>query len=218
MSRPVKFVTLFLWLIAVIGMVGVIAMELFSRDRQTPAPDVVLGASNDTDDGLQIYPVVAPDFSFTDQLGRTVTTSSLKGHPWIADFFFTQCASACPILTSRLAAVQNQIPGEVQFVSFSVDPDHDNQAALLAYAKQYGADNSRWHFVTGPKQPLFAAIAAMKVAVIPASDGNPIAHDVHYLLMDSTGRLRGVYDSTDPPRIEQMVKDANALLAQESKP
>jgi protein SCO1 len=218
MSRPVKFVTLFLWLLAVIGMLGVVAIQLFSHDRQAAAPDVALGASDDAGETLQVYPVVAPDFSFTDQLGRTVSTASLKGHPWIADFFFTQCATACPILTSRLAAVQDRIPDDVKFVSFSVDPDHDNQAALLAYAKQYGADNSRWHFVTGPKEPLFAAIAAMKVAVIPASDGNPIAHDVHYLLMDSSGRLRGVYDSTDPPRVEQMVKDASALSALESKP
>jgi protein SCO1/2 len=209
---------MFLWILAVCGMVGVIAEQLWIHDRPASSPGAVLASTDDIGEGLQAYEVVAPDFSLTDQLGRTITTAQLKGHPWIADFFFTQCTTACPILTARLSAVQSKIPPEVKFVSFSVDPDHDDQAALLAYAKNYGADNNRWYFLNGNKRTLFAAITGLKVAVIQSNSGNPIEHDVHYLLMDSTGRLRGVYDSTDMQRVDQLVKDANALVVQESKP
>jgi cytochrome oxidase Cu insertion factor (SCO1/SenC/PrrC family) len=47
-----------------------------------------------------------PQFAFTDQRGRPATEQTLLGHVWIADFIFTQCASACPLITARLVAAQ----------------------------------------------------------------------------------------------------------------
>lgn len=203
MSRSAKTVTLLLWIVAVAAMVSVVAMQWWGRDRGS----------------AQAFSIFAPTFTLTDQLGRSVTTDDLKGRPWVADFIFTQCASACPLMTRRLASVQTTISPQVRFVSFSVDPDHDTPPVLLAYAKQYGADLDRWLFLTGPKDQLFSAIQGMKVSLIPATDGNPIEHDVHYLLMDSAGRLRGAYDSRVPGEVDRLVSDANALAAgQESKP
>src|SRR2546426_120513 len=44
-----------------------------------------------------------PDFSLIDQKGRSVKLADLKGHVWIADFFFTHCKGACPMMTSHMA-------------------------------------------------------------------------------------------------------------------
>src|SRR5579863_5572116 len=77
----------------------------------------------------------APAFSLTDQSHRQVTLDSLRGEPFIADFIFTQCTSACPMLTSRMVVLQRKLAGEnMRFVSFSVDPAHDSPDALAAYA------------------------------------------------------------------------------------
>ncbi len=185
-----------MWLMAVVSMVLLVAMKLSVRDQTT---------SQEATD------IIAPNFSLTDQQGRTVSTSDLKGHPWIADFIFTECASACPLMSQRLSTLQARIPADVKFVSFTVDPEHDTPAKLLDYAKQYGADNDRWRFLTGDKDKVMEAIHGMKVSVVPAAPGNQIEHDIHYLLMDGDGRLRGVYDSRLPDQIEALVKDAAAL-------
>jgi protein SCO1 len=201
MSKPIKRLTVSLWIAAVAGMVFMVAMQLSTRDRSDAAVDSVAWA---------------PDFSLTDQLGRTVTTSDLHGHPWIADFIFTECASACPIMSHRLSELQSKIPASVKFVSFSVDPERDTPPVLLAYAKQYNADNDRWVFLTGQKDQVYAAITSMKVAVIPATKDNPIEHDVHYLLIDSSGRLYGAYDSRYPGLVDKLIADATTLAAEPS--
>jgi len=191
MSKPMKILTMAAWLVAVAGMVVLAAVQL-TRDHNTQPSEVI----------------TAPDFSLTDQLGRTVTTQDLKGHPWIADFFFTECASACPIMSSHLSALQSRIPSDVKFISFSVDPEHDTPPALLAYAKQYGADNDRWRFLTGDKDKIMDAIHGMKVSLVPPATGNQIEHDVHFLLMDADGKLVRVYDSRFPDEIDLLIKDA----------
>jgi cytochrome oxidase Cu insertion factor (SCO1/SenC/PrrC family) len=54
----------------------------------------------------------------------------------------------------------------------------------------------------------------MKVSVIPASNGNPIEHDIHFLLIDSSGHIHGVYDSRVPDEVDRLTRDAAALSAQ----
>jgi protein SCO1 len=205
MTKPIKRLTVALWIAAVAGMVFMVAMQLSTRDR--------------TDAAVEAAPWAAPDFTLTDQLGRTVTTASLRGHPWIADFIFTECASACPLMSHHLSDLQSKIPAGVKFVSFSVDPDRDTPPVLLAYGKQYNADNDRWYFLTGEKDKVYAAITGMKVAFVPASGNNPIEHDVHFLLIDSTGHLyqNKAYDSRYPAEMDQLAADATALAAGQSQ-
>jgi protein SCO1/2 len=201
MSKPVKILTMSLWLVAVIGMVVLAAVQVSRRDR---GPDQI-------DADIQV-----PDFSLTDQLGRSVSPRDLKGHPWIADFIFTECASACPLMSRHLSELQSKIPTQVKFVSFSVDPEHDTPPVLADYAKQYGADNDRWRFLTGDKDAVMAAVHGMKVSVVPAAPGTQIEHDIHFLLIDATGRLSGVYDSRIPADMDKLVSDATALAGGES--
>ena len=41
----------------------------------------------------------APEFSFADQDGNTITNKDLEGKIYLVDFFFTSCPSICPIMT-----------------------------------------------------------------------------------------------------------------------
>jgi len=209
MTRNTKYLTVALWIIAVTMMVWVVAIQLWTRDRQSAQAALVIGLPATL--GPQSEPFAAPDFALTDQQGRTVTTNDLKGHPWIADFIFTECAASCPAMTAHLAQLQSKIPPEVKFVSFSVDPERDTPAVLLAYAKKYEADNNRWRFLTGSMNDVLAAVQGMKTAIIPATKDSPLGHDTHYILMDSTGRLKDVYSSDTPSEIDRLTADANAL-------
>src|SRR5262249_39324854 len=64
-----------------------------------------------------------PDFTLTDQDGKSLTRADLAGKVWIADFIFTNCAGTCPMITSTMHRLQGALPAEVHFVSFSVDPE-----------------------------------------------------------------------------------------------
>src|SRR5438552_10381778 len=61
-----------------------------------------------------------PDFTLTDQNGKSVTLKDIKG-PWIADFIFTRCSSQCPMMTERAKRIASRAPG-ARLVSFSLDP------------------------------------------------------------------------------------------------
>lgn len=155
----------------------------------------------------------APAFSFPDQDGKQVTKTDLLGHVWIADFIFTQCTSACPVLTSRMVLLQKQLPSkEVRFISFSVDPEHDTIEALKKYADLYEGDQSRWRLLRTDPQGLADVAAGMKVAVAPSGDkDNPILHSSMFLLVDTAGKVRGLYDSVDNESIDRLVSDVKSL-------
>ncbi len=52
--------------------------------------------------------------------------------PPIADFIYTTCPAECPMMTSKMKKVADQVNADVELVSISVDPEHDTPAALRA--------------------------------------------------------------------------------------
>lgn len=161
-----------------------------------------------------LFPVT--DFSLLNQDQATVTPAMLKGHVWIADFIFTRCTSACPILTARMVLLQHALrAANLRFVSISVDPVNDTAAALSGYAHRWNAQETRWHLLQTSPATLKAVAAGMKVAVLPGEDAeNPILHDAHFQLVDAQGRVRGLYDVADPEAVKTLERDARRLLAE----
>ena len=100
--------------------------------------------------------VSVPDFSLTNQQGEPLGLSDMTGKIWIADFIFTNCPTICPAMTQEMAHLQSEFVADpVYFVSFSVDPERDTTEVLTRYAKAYGADDRRWHFLTGDKTQIY---------------------------------------------------------------
>jgi protein SCO1/2 len=160
----------------------------------------------------------APDFSFPDQDNKIVTRADLLGHVWIADFFYSQCTTACPVLTSKLVLMQKQMtqPG-LRFVSFSVDPDHDTPRALKKYADDWHGDQSRWRLLSTNETDLQKVALGMKVTVAPgANEANPIMHSNLFELVDAQGKVRGIYDSADPDALKQLRQDVRTLAGPEA--
>lgn len=160
-----------------------------------------------------------PAFTLTDQLGRKVSQRDLLGAPWVANFVFTRCPSVCPLLTAKFKALQAKaaLPG-AQYVSFSVDPQHDTPEVLAAYADKYGADPAHWRFLTGPLADVERTIVkGFKIHIgEPAPRaGDPtlidIMHGEHFVLIDATGTIRGYYRS-EPAELSELAKDLRALF------
>jgi protein SCO1/2 len=156
-----------------------------------------------------------PPFSFVDQESRPVGNADLRGHPWVADFIFTQCKTACPILSARMAMLQRAVADpDVRFVSFSVDPAHDTPEALKAYAARWRKD-PRWRLLATGKGTLKVLVGRL-VGVTVKETGDPedpIIHTNGFLLVDRNGFVRGTYSAEDPTRLEQLERDLRILLA-----
>ena len=155
-----------------------------------------------------------PFFTLIDQTGQPFGSESLKGRVWIADFIFTSCAGSCPQMTEKMAGLQRKLPPEIQLVSISVDPARDSPPVLAEYARRFGAQEQRWHFLTGPAETIVPLVSqGFRLSIAEGADPQePITHSIRFVLIGRDGTIRGYYDSTDPKAAEQLTQDAVALL------
>jgi len=202
----IRFVSVALLMPAVVLAVGLLIAlrdRSWLRASETPA--------NEAPTRLGVLWEVPP-FAFVDEDGRRVTEQTFRGHPWIADFIFTRCTTACPLITAKMRLLQRSLPQRtLRFASFSVDPEFDTPSVLGEYAARWGGD-PRWHLLSTDHQSLGTLSRAMKVAVEPSLDPeNPIAHSTLFFLIDDQGKVRGFYDSLDAHDMQRLVADANVL-------
>jgi protein SCO1/2/putative membrane protein len=160
-----------------------------------------------------------PEFSLTDQNGRTVTRESLRGRVWIADFIFTICRGPCPAMSLQMKEMQADLPADIALVSFSVDPVRDTPAVLKDYADQLKADHDRWRFLTGDKELIFTlAIQGFKSPTAdPEKGSDQVIHSTLFYLVDKRGRIVRYYsyDWMNPREsaatMEKLRSDARSL-------
>jgi protein SCO1/2 len=157
-----------------------------------------------------------PAFTLTDQAGRTFGTRELAGKVWVADFIFTACQEACPLMSTRMQELGRRTKNlgpDFHLVSISVDPDRDTPARLAEYAARYGANPVQWSFLTGPAAAIQDTategfkIGVDRTAVTP--DGGQtfweIFHGEHLVLVDRQLRIRG-YFTTSPEDMNRLVE------------
>jgi protein SCO1 len=141
-----------------------------------------------------------PDVSLIDQNGRAVSLASLKGTPVLIDFIYTSCASTCPMLTAKMAAIARQLGpalgADVKIVSLTIDPEHDGPAELAKYAKSHDADTSGWIFLTGTTAQIDQVMALFKLRRTREGDGS-ITHSIEAFLLDPDGHQIRQYNALD---------------------
>ena len=181
---------------------------------------------------VEIYGVV-PDFALVDRTGRTVTRRNFLDKISVVDFFYTQCTDACPLQTAQMARLQGEYAGvaALQLVSITVDPRHDDGKTLARYANGYGADPSRWLFLTGSRDVIYrlavdgfhlAAIAAIGERapsagwslVTPSiafahergrsSRIIQLAHGSYLAVVDRQARIVGYFDSLNADQLREL--------------
>lgn len=189
------------WALLVLVIVGLIGMALWERAKDSSPPLPVLGQIG--------------DFTLTNQAGKPLSATDMKGHIWIADFIFTRCPGMCVVVTGTLAAVNTELSDmpDVRLVSFSMDPEYDTPEVLAKYAEKQGATLPRWAFLTGKKEDIHAITRdQFKQAVMekPGAD-QPIIHSDRLVLMDQKGRIRGFYSGERIESVKELAAAARKL-------
>lgn len=159
-----------------------------------------------------------PGFSLVERSGKTVTATDLAGRVWVADFIFTRCPGMCPALTTTLAALLRRLEAQagpnVTAVSFTVDPSRDDPPTLRGYAERFGADPTRWLFLTGERAAVERLVRdgfRLSIAELPPGEREqspePITHSDRFVLVDAGLNIRGYYHATDPEAVAQLERD-----------
>jgi protein SCO1/2 len=159
------------------------------------------------------------DFTLINQLGDTVSLSDVEGSVLIVDFFFTRCATICPLLTSNLKLIHDRLPDGVRILSHSVTPIADSVSVLSSYADKHGANPSLWWFLTGSKDEIYKLARKSYFACLDEGDGGyqDFVHTENVVLVDTQGRLRGFYDGTKEEEISQLYQDLRSLMKENTK-
>ncbi len=158
------------------------------------------------------------DFALTDQNGKPMRMSGLRGEPVLVFFGFTHCPNVCPAVLGvlkRVHAARDRAVRRTRVVMISVDGERDTPAAMKAYLAPISKD---FIGLTGdPKLVLeiarqFSAIF-FKGPPINAAGDYLMQHTSQIYLIDRAGKLRATF--FDPPA-ESLVKHIRAVAGEKS--
>jgi protein SCO1 len=136
-----------------------------------------------------------PDFALTDQTGKTVRLSEMRGETVALSFLYTRCpiATACPMTASRFSKLEAMLreKGFGRLLTVTVDPERDTPEVLAKFARGLGADPKRWKFLTG--DPKAVAGVASSFGVLYYPERGQIVHAQAVAVVDPKGRLATIY-------------------------
>ncbi|HXB35155.1 MAG TPA: SCO family protein [Puia sp.] len=187
------------------------------------------------EDGKQISDTIwhkVANIRLVNQLGDTVTLDSLRGKVILIDFFFTHCASICPILTHNMRHLQDALKSSdkarlasgtdtnfVQLLSLTVDPVHDSAPVLKRYADRYGVNSDLWWMLTGPKKTIYDfALQELKLGLQDSvSVDSNFVHTDYVALLDKDRVIRGYYHGTDTNALKRLSDDMVFIMLEKDK-
>jgi protein SCO1/2 len=155
----------------------------------------------------------APEFTLTNQFGRRIALKDLRGKVLAITFIFASCVDTCPLLTSKMAGLQDRLGSDfgprVYFVSITVDPERDTPEVLERYAEAHRANSAGWAFLTGTPAEIREVARRYGIYYKKTPSGD-VEHTFLTSLVDRSGTLRVQYMGTrfNP---DEMLRDLKSL-------
>ncbi|MEO7524122.1 MAG: SCO family protein [Ferruginibacter sp.] len=161
------------------------------------------------------------DMQFINQMGEHVSLDDLKGKILVIDFFFTRCPSICPRLGEAMKKLQRSFPNNdsiVQFLSISIDPEHDSVPQLRKWADRMSVNSDSWWLLTGNKDSIYDfALKEIKASVADVNVDTAFVHTENFFLLDKERIVRGWYNGFDSVKQKQLVNDIPMLMLEKDR-
>lgn len=156
------------------------------------------------------------DFSFLNQDSIMISQKAIECKIHIANFIFTTCGSICPKMTTNLKIVNDSLKShsDIVLLSYSVTPWIDTPTVLKNYKTKNEITNPNWHFLTGSKNDIYKLARKSYFAeedIGFSKDSTEFLHTEHFILVDKTKRIRGIYNGTLELEMQQMLDDIKTL-------
>jgi protein SCO1 len=152
-------------------------------------------------------------FQLTDQAGRTVTESNMKGRPTLIFFGYTHCPDVCPTSLFEMSEVLRAMGKDADRINayfISVDPERDTTAAIKDYLSSF---DPHLEGLTGSPDQVAKVISAYRVFArkVPSKDGDySMDHTALIYLMDRDGKFVSPFNLKRTP--EQAAADLRRYL------
>lgn len=209
-GERLRVVRLVLVALAAVLVVVLITVGLLSHP--TASTGSALAENPDLDAGTALYGR-APGFTLTDQLGRRVALSSLRGQVVLLAFTDSQCTTVCPLTTTEMLDAKRLLGAagaHVQLLGIDANPTATTIGDVRAYSQAHGM-MGQWRFLTGSPAQLRSVWQAYHIDV--QIEQGQIDHTPALYVIDTHGRLARVYlTEMAYAGIEQQAQ----LLAQEA--
>jgi protein SCO1/2 len=161
------------------------------------------------------------NLSFTNQLGEKVSLDDLHGKILVIDFFFTHCPTICPGLARSMKKLQDsfkQNDSIVQFISISIDPEHDSVPNLRKFADKVKANSDSWWFVAGDKKETYDfGLHEIKANIADTNIDTAFIHTENFFLLDTNRVVRGWYNGFDTAKQAELVRAIPTLMLERDK-
>jgi len=161
-----------------------------------------------------------PNFYFTAHTGKKITNKTVEGKIYVADFFFSHCPSICPIMTTNLKQFHQNTKDieELIILSHTIDPERDSLPRLNEYIDIHEIDTrDDWFFLRGSQAYTYdiGKDGYLINANVDREAEGGFLHSEHFVLIDRTGRIRGMYEGTNMNQVNQLEKDIRLLIKEE---
>lgn len=141
-------------LLALAGVGMLTGAALLSYYKPTPATSVDTSGRGGAVWGASYFPNVLLTAHDGEQVGFF---DLIKDKVVVINFIYTSCPDSCPMETARLLEVRrilgDRLGKDVFFYSITIDPEHDTQPVLQAFAANWRIPPG-WKFLTGDKDDI----------------------------------------------------------------
>jgi len=165
--------------------------------------------------GFPISERTAPGFRLTDQFGRAVSLSSLRGHEVVMAFIDSRCATVCPltagILRNALQRIGPAEAGRVDLVAINANPIATRVSDVYRFSAETGMLHE-WRYLTGSPAQLKAVYRAYQVYVCVKHDGD-VVHTAAIYLIDPRGNERLYFQTLDSNAGVALASETQAVAA-----
>ncbi|QRG70532.1 SCO family protein [Brevibacillus choshinensis] len=159
--------------------------------------------------GSQSVKATLPSLFLETLDGERYALSPRPGNVRLVELIYTRCPDVCPTTTVKMVQLQKrlkeaQLMGNgVEFLTITIDPQHDTPAVLRKYAKQLGIDAQGWSILRGDESSLQNVTSSLGFIASKTEDGF-ISHTTSTYLVNSSNeviRKFGMGDDFDPDDI-----------------
>ena len=129
-----------------------------------------------------------PKFTLPSLQGDKVVGVGQQGTV-VLTFLFTSCPlpAYCPLLSFKLAKVQETLPAGTQIIAVTLDPANDTLEVLQGYGSDKGADPEKWTFARLEQAPLETLLTY--AGVTREQQAQDILHNLRTLVINPQGEL-----------------------------
>lgn len=180
---------------AVLLIALVVAIAIWGLPGGSSSPKTFTVSPGTGFDGAALPSTRAADFTLTDQNGKRIALSSLRGQVTVLTFLYSSCGAPCVVIAEQIRGALDELPHPVPVLIISTDPRADTRANVRRFLAKVSL-TGRVHYLSGSLSQLHSIWKAYKV-VLPSTGRQAFANHASVLLIDLKGEERVLFESEE---------------------